>query len=593
MGFQSNSIIKNGVVSTHKQHCCQIGVLIRGHSFVVNQIKRLFLQNNLLCLHTSNTAFLKVLSLHNSKMEDGIVSKFDDDEDEFRSCCADEEELEEIVKLGLKNGDDELDELSIRMFFKGVSISDAGNDGLGFSGIGVIMEDSKKVPVIQVQKKLEFFVDEEVADYLALMDGLLEAIQNNIKRVYAFTNSQSLFDQITNEEMPKNPLLGALKERILEHVENFEHFVLKYVLDVNLEHPLQLAQVAIGIVHDAKGNQTVENCLICREDKPMLMIMTLKFSHKFCSHCMKGYVEEKVRSSEVPVRCPSLNCRYYISTPEHKSFLPVSSYTLLEEALLEPNALKANKFYCPYHDCLVLLDPCLNGDLASNCVDFPVCRRSICVKCGVSWHSSMSCDEFQEISLKEMDAGGDDVAFDCVAENRRWRRCQMCERMIELTHGCYHPTCWCEHEFCYLCGAEYMDGRQTCECTLWDDDEEEVEEHDEITLTQTTASDPAQQFEEWAWESFGSLSDMMDAYSDQERSQLALIQRFLAGGFSLSDQNTNTYESPLPPPLPPCSCAEDDNFSYLDNTIKDLHQLPWLERFVSVISENYYDEYAQ
>ncbi|XP_024977478.1 uncharacterized protein LOC112515070 isoform X2 [Cynara cardunculus var. scolymus] len=530
-------------------------------------------------------------------MEDRIVSKFEDDEDEFRSCCSDEEELEEIVKLGLKNGENELDELSVRMFFKGVSISEAGNNGVGFSGIGVIMEDSKKVPMIQVQKKLEFFVAEEVADYLALMDGLFEAIQNNIKRVYAFTNSQILCDQVTNDEMPENPLLMALKQRILEHVENFEHFVLKCVLDVNLERPLQLAQVAIGIVHDAKGDQTVENCSICREDKLTPMMMTLKCLHKFCSHCIKAYVDEKVRSSEVPIRCPSLKCRYYISIPEYKSFLTVSSFTLLEEALLEPNASKADKFYCPYRDCLVLLDPHLNGDLASNCVDCPVCRRSICVKCGVSWHSSMSCDEFQEISLKEMDADSD-IDFDCVAENRRLRRCQMCERMIELTHGCYHTTCWCGHEFCYSCGAEYMDGRQTCECTVWDDDEEEEEEEeeeedDELTLTPTTTSDPAQQFEEWAWESFGSLSNMTDAYSDQERSQLALIQRFLAGGFSLSDHNTNTYESPLPAPLPPCSCAEDDNSSYLDNTIKDLHQLPWLERFVSVISDDYYDEYTQ
>jgi hypothetical protein len=27
--------------------------------------------------------------------------------------------------------------------------------------------------------------------------------------------------------------------------------------------------------------------------------------------------------------------------------------------------------------------------------------------------------------------------------------------------------------------------------------------------------------------------------------------------------------------------------------LKDLHQLPWLERFVSVISDNYYEDYMQ
>lgn len=51
--------------------------------------------------------------------------------------------------------------------------------------------------MIQVQKKLNFFVDESVANYLALMDGLLEATRNNIKRVFAFTESPILFDQVT------------------------------------------------------------------------------------------------------------------------------------------------------------------------------------------------------------------------------------------------------------------------------------------------------------------------------------------------------------------------------------------------------------
>ncbi|KAK9067469.1 hypothetical protein SSX86_014798 [Deinandra increscens subsp. villosa] len=516
-----------------------------------------------------------------------MESEFEDDLDEFRSCCGDEKELEEMVDLERRNSDDELDEFSVRMLFKGVSISEHGDGVLGVSGIGVIMEGpDDKVSVIQIQKKLEFFVDDEVADYLALMDGLSEAIQNNIKRVYAFTNSQRLFDQITNTEMLENPLLMALKQRILEHVKNLEHFVLKCVLDVNLERPLRLAQVAIGVVHDAKGDPTTENCLICCEDKLACMMVTLKCSHKFCSHCIKAYVDEKVGLSEVPIRCPSPKCRYYISTPEHKSFLPVGSLISLEKTLLEPNALVSHKFYCPFPNCAVLLDPSPDADSTNSCVECPVCRRFVCVKCGVGWHSSISCEEFQEVSVEETDAIDGDVAFDCLVDNRRWKRCQMCERMIELTHGCYDLACWCGHEFCYSCGAEYVNSQPTCECASWSDEEEE--ENDRLTLTSTTLSDPAQEFEEWAWGSFGSLSNMMDAYSNQERSQLALIQRFLAGGFSLSDHHTNPCESPSSS----SSCADDDT-SYIDSTIKDLHQVPWLERFVSVISDNYYNECSQ
>lgn len=127
----------------------------------------------------------------------------------------------------------------------------------------------------------------------------------------------------------------------------------------------------------------------------------------------------------------------------------------------------------------------------------------------------------------------------------------------------------CGHEFCYSCGAEYRDSQQTCQCAFWD----EGDNSDDLV------SQSAQESDQWAWETFNSLPMIMDAYSDQERSQLALIQRFLAGGFSLSDHHP--YQSP-----PRCTD------SYVD-AMKDLHQLPWLERFVSVISDNYYEDYMQ
>ncbi|WCJ28471.1 RING/U-box superfamily protein [Euphorbia peplus] len=473
------------------------------------------------------------------------VSSVDGEEEEFRSCCGDEvwKESEERVEE-----QENLDEFSVKMFFKGISIA-AGEAGSGFSGIGVVMERSEDFPVIQVQKKLDFFVDESVADYLALMDGLTEALQHKVCRVYAFTDSRLLHDHITHEEKVETPLLLALRQRILEHVSNLEEFVLKFVPSFDLERPLHLAQIS-----------------------PMMIKM--KCSHKFCSHCMRTYVDGKVQSSQVPIRCPQLGCKYYISTTECKSFLPLTSYECFEKALAEANVLHSDRIYCPYPNCSVLLDPreCLSARASSssqsdnNCVDCPVCHRPICAECGVQWHSSMSCEEFQDIPLVERDAA--DITLHRLAQNKRWRRCQQCRRMIELTQGCYHMTCWCGHEFCYSCGAEYRDGAQNCHCVFWD------ENNSEDYLAQSV-----QESERWAWETFNSLPMLTDAYSDQERSQLALIQRFLAGGFSLSDHNP--YQSP-----PRCTD------SYVD-AMKDLHQLPWLERFVSVISDNYYEDYIQ
>lgn len=521
------------------------------------------------------------------KMEEGAVLgsrsfeklKFDDDEEEFRSCCEDEDELVEREVVAKEMSKDDLDEFSVKLVFKGISITEPGDSSSsGISGIGVYMERSACFPVIQLQKKLEFFVEESVADYLALMDGLAEAIQNNVRHVQAFTDSEILFDQITSDSILENPLLLALRQRILEHASTLDSFDLKYVPDIDLTRPLQLAKVAIGVISfPTTEDESVANCSICCEERLSPMMMTMKCSHKFCSNCMKTYVEEKLQSSQVPIRCPQLGCKYRISTSECRFFLPVTSYEIFERAhtnFTEANILGSDKFYCPYSNCSALLDrhECLSARASSSnhsdssCLECPACQKLICVDCGVPWHSSMTCEEYQNLPLEERATG--DVTLHRLAQNKRWRQCQQCQRMIELTHGCYHMTCWCGHEFCYSCGAEYGDSGQTCQCTFWD---EEQYPGDVITH-------PSQEFEQWAWDSFGSLSTMVDAYSEQERSQLALIQRFLAGGLSSGEHQPN--QSP-----PRCTDSYGDS-------LKDLHQLPWLERFVSVISDNFYDEHS-
>lgn len=131
----------------------------------------------------------------------------EEEEDEFCSCCEDDDndeeedleeeawkETEEPVVEGVK---DELDEFSVKMFFKGLSIAGVENSTSGFSGIGVLMERSSSLPAIRVQKRLDFYAEEPVVDCLALMDGLLEALRNKIRRVYAFTDSE-LLNQVSN-----------------------------------------------------------------------------------------------------------------------------------------------------------------------------------------------------------------------------------------------------------------------------------------------------------------------------------------------------------------------------------------------------------
>lgn len=170
-------------------------------------------------------------------------------------------------------------------------------------------------------------------------------------------------------------------------------------------------------------------------------------SHTCCYRCLTSYVEERLQTSKLPIRCPQLRCKYLISASECKSFLPVSSYDSLERAFAEAGNSGMERFYCPFPNCSVLLDLSQHFSRASSssqsdlsCIECPECHRDICVNCGVPWHIMMSCDEYQSLPIEERDAG--DLSLHRLAQNNSWRRCQRCQRMIELTQGCFHMSCW-------------------------------------------------------------------------------------------------------------------------------------------------------
>lgn len=519
-----------------------------------------------------------------SYVEEGVFEQ-SDAEEEFESCCEEEEwqdPQDSLVELlssreeaDDKPSDEEVtDEFSLRMFFKGVSVAEDGGSGSRASGIGVVMEKSPGVPVIQVQKKLDFFVEEAVVEHLALLNGLIEAQNNGIRRVFAFTDSKEVYQQIAEVEPLEDQLLVALGYRILELANNLEEFSLKLSPRSDLLRPLRLARKAVGIV-----DGSFEECPTCCDEKPQEQMIKLYCSHRFCSDCMIMYVEGKLRDMQVPVRCPQVGCKYRIPIKDVKPFLSVSVYESLEIATKEAGFMNSDRIYCPFPNCSVLFTPghCPSfGASTSNqsqsiCVECTDCHRLICTSCDAPWHALMSCEEYQNLSVEERET--EDITLHRLAQNNNWRRCQQCSRMIELTQGCYHMTCWCGYEFCYSCGLEYQDGVQTCQCEFWDDNDNENSDHSICSN---------QEADQYRWEAFNPPLAAIDGYSEQERAQLALIQRFLAGGFDLgNDQNHNNYSCQSPP-----RCSD----SYLD-TIKDLNQLPWLERFVSVISDTYHDEY--
>jgi hypothetical protein len=83
------------------------------------------------------------------------------------------------------------------------------------------------------------------------------------------------------------------------------------------------------------------------------------------------------------------------------------------------------------------------------------CDKSTCSRCREGEHQDRLFCKFED----------DADAIQELMKEEKWQRCPECRRVIELTQGCYHLTCFCKTQFCYVCAA----GWKTCKCPQWDE----------------------------------------------------------------------------------------------------------------------------
>ena len=105
----------------------------------------------------------------------------------------------------------------------------------------------------------------------------------------------------------------------MEHLQIVDNFVLTLIPNSDIRKAHFLAKEAIDMLRasskrvDLRDASVTENCLICCEDKAPWEMVTVKCFHKFFSHCMVRYVDSKLQTSQVPIRCPQISCEHYMS----------------------------------------------------------------------------------------------------------------------------------------------------------------------------------------------------------------------------------------------------------------------------------------
>ncbi|KAH9921942.1 uncharacterized protein BXZ73DRAFT_91646 [Epithele typhae] len=120
----------------------------------------------------------------------------------------------------------------------------------------------------------------------------------------------------------------------------------------------------------------------------------------------------------------------------------------------------ADRVYCHIPTCGAFLGPRKAHDSAAvppsliNDYACTACGDHTCKSCKTAAHPGRACAEA-------------DLQRDVLALGRAegWQRCPACGHLVELNEGCYHITCRCAKQFCYLCAATWKE----CGCPQFHD----------------------------------------------------------------------------------------------------------------------------
>lgn len=169
--------------------------------------------------------------------------------------------------------------------------------------------------------------------------------------------------------------------------------------------------------------------------------------HFYGSDCLLDLFRSAMTDESLfPPRC----CKQEIPLALIRTHMKTMDLTHYEEKAHEFST--PVRLYCSDKACSRFLGP--RSDTVSS-VFCPSCDKSTCARCTNAAHSLL------------IPCSDDAAAQELLALGREhgWQRCPGCRTLVELNLGCYHMTCRCRAQFCYLCAATW----KTCQCPQWDE----------------------------------------------------------------------------------------------------------------------------
>ncbi|KAG1726009.1 uncharacterized protein EDB91DRAFT_1166930 [Suillus paluster] len=195
---------------------------------------------------------------------------------------------------------------------------------------------------------------------------------------------------------------------------------------------------------------TGHDCVIC-QDPIFGAEVRAPCGHFYDIGCITDLFQSATRDESLyPPRC----CRQNILLPQVRPHLTQAVLTEFELKAQEFGTLK--RVYCVAPTCSRFLGPLYEG-FFSKVFTCPssTCTTTTCGKCRGRYEG------FTHLCTPDVEA--EQVL--ALSRTSGWSRCPGCAQMIELNMGCFHMTCRCRTEFCYLCRALW----KSCRCPQWDE----------------------------------------------------------------------------------------------------------------------------
>ncbi|GAA5914725.1 hypothetical protein JCM8208_000681 [Rhodotorula glutinis] len=191
-------------------------------------------------------------------------------------------------------------------------------------------------------------------------------------------------------------------------------------------------------------------CVICNERVASHSSVTAPCAdqHTYCAECLCALFRAATRDESLfPPRCDGVPIPVALVTP----FLSSADLATFKKKAIEFST--PDRLYCATATCSAFLGPTSETKRGVECGS---CGAQTCEACKAPWYGLFGL----------CGASGDDEAAALLERDMQFRRCPGCRRVVELDTGCFHMTCLCSTQFCYLCAAPW----KTCTCPQWDED---------------------------------------------------------------------------------------------------------------------------